>query len=152
MDFPLLAICDDELGERWLRKHFHPNGFGCPHCAVPVKRARRVGSTARSHIRLYRCRDCQTVYSIYSGTVFAHKPLRAVQVIRLLRGVCKGEFTASLSRELPLAYDTVHHLRQQLHSHAIQLQPETPRRDRVTETDEMFQNAGEKRRKTRRSG
>jgi hypothetical protein len=76
--------------------------------------------------------------------VFANKQLRPARVILLLRGVCKGESTASLSRELQLAYDTVQHLRQQLHTHTIRLQPETPLPDAVTETDEMFQNAGKK--------
>jgi len=58
MDFPILEICDDELGEGWPRKYFH-------------------------------------------------------------------------------------HLRQQLHANARRLQPQTPLPDVVTETDEMFQNAGE---------
>jgi hypothetical protein len=88
------------------------------------------------------------VYTVYTGTVFANKQLRPAQVILLLRGVCKGESTASLSRELGLAYDTVHHVRQALHANAIQLQPDTPLPDAITETDEMFQNAGEKGRKT----
>ncbi len=116
-----------------------------------MKQARGFGHTRRSQVTQYRCRQCQTVYSVYSGTVFANKHLRPVQVILLLRGVCKGESTASAARELQLAYDTVHHLRQQLHANAERLQPETPLPDAVTETDEMFQNAGEKRRKTRRS-
>jgi hypothetical protein len=85
---------------------------------------------------------------VYTGTVFGNKHLRPAQVILLLRGVCKGESSAGLSRELHLAYDTVHHLRQQLHANAHRLQPDTPLLDAVTETDEMFQNAGEKRRKT----
>jgi hypothetical protein len=89
---------------------------------------------------------------VYSGTLFANKHLRPAQVILLLRGICKGESTASLSRELGLAYDTVHHLRQQLQANAVKLQPDTPVPDAITETDEMFQNAGEKRRKTPRSG
>jgi hypothetical protein len=88
------------------------------------------------------------VYTVYSGTLFANKHLRPAQVILLLRGVCKGEPTASLSRELGLAYDTVHHLRQRLHDNARRLQPETRLPDAITETDEMFQNAGEKRPKT----
>ncbi len=151
MDFPILALCDDELGEVWLRKYFHPHGLHCPKCKASVKQARCFGHTRRSQVTQYRCRQCQTVYSVYSGTVFANKHLRPAQVILLLRGVCKGESTASLARELQLAYDTVHHLRQQLHANAVRLQPETPLPDTVTETDEMFQNAGEKRRKTRRS-
>ena len=151
MDFPLLDICDDELGEIWLRKHFHPQGLRCPKCSARVKQARVFGQTRRSHVTRYRCRDCQMVYTVYSGTVFASKQFRPAQTILLLRGVCKGESTASVSRELQLAYDTVHHLRQQLHANAMRLQPNTPLPDAVTETDEMFQNAGEKRRKTQRS-
>lgn len=145
MDFPILDICDDELGVVWLRKYFHPQGLHCPQCGASVKQARFFGQTRRSRITLYRCRRCETVYTIYTGTVFVHKHLRPAQVILLLRGVCKGESTAGLSRELHVAYDTVHHLRQQLHTNAMRLQPDTPVPDAVTETDEMFQNAGEKR-------
>jgi len=152
MDFPILDICDDALGETWLRKHFHPSGLCCPGCGASVKQARPFGQTARSHVSMHRCRTCQTVYTVYSGTLFANKHLRPAQVILLLRGICKGESTASLSRELGLAYDTVHHLRQQLQANAVKLQPDTPVPDAITETDEMFQNAGEKRRKTPRSG
>jgi hypothetical protein len=151
MDFPLLDICDDELGEVWLRKHFHPRGLHCPQCGTSVKHARGFGQTTRSHVTMHRCRRCQTVYPVYTGTVFANKHLRPAQVILLLRGVCKGESTAGLARELQLAYDTVHHLRQQLQANAIRLQPDTPLPDAVTETDEMFQNAGGQRRKAPRS-
>ena len=151
MDFPLLEICDDALGELWLTKHFHPEGLHCPECGVSVKRARLFGHTKRNQLTRYRCRDCQHVYTVYSDTIFANKHLRPVQVILLLRGVCKGESTASLARELEMAYDTLHHLRQHLHTKAIELQPDTALPDAVTETDEMFQNAGEKRRKTQPS-
>lgn len=143
MDFPILDICDDELGEVWLRKHFHPHGLHCPQCRASVKQSRFFGQTRCSHVTMYRCQHCQSAYTVYTGTLFA-KQLRPAQVILLLRGICKGEPTASLSRELRLAYDTVHHLRQQLHANALRLQPDTLLPDAVTEIDEMFQNAGEK--------
>ncbi len=101
MGFPILDLCDDELGEVWLRKHFHPHGLHCPHCGASVQNARGFGQTHRSHITIYRCRNCQTAYSVYMDTGFANKQLRPPQVILLLRGVCKGESTASLARELP---------------------------------------------------
>lgn len=148
MDFPLLAITDDVLAEQWLLKYFHPQGLKCPGCKASVEQARCFRRARRSQVTTYRCRHCDTLYTVYTGTLFAHKQLRPPQVILLLRGVCKGESTASLARELELAYDTVHHLRQQLQENAQRLQPETPLLDAVTETDEMFQNAGEKRRKT----
>jgi transposase-like protein len=150
MDFPLLDICDDALGESWLAQHFHPEGVHCPSCGSSVKHARFFGHTQRNHVTRYRCRRCERVYTVYTATIFANKQLRPAQVILFLRGVCKGESTASLARELHLAYDTLHHLRQQLHATALELQPNTPLPDDVTETDELFQNAGEKRRKTQR--
>lgn len=133
MDFPVLDICDDELGEVWLRKHFHPHGLRCPKCGTSVRHARFFGYTVRSHVTMHRCRHCQRVYTVYTGTVFAHKHLRPAQVILFLRGVCKGESTAEMSRELQLAYDTVHHLRQHLHANALRLQPNTPLPDRLTD-------------------
>jgi len=148
MDFPILEITDDQLAEQWLQKYFHPNGLQCPRCGTSVERSSRFGQTRRSHLTEHRCRQCRKVYTVFAGTLFANKHLRPTQVILLLRGICKGESTASLARELELAYDTVHHLRQPLQRNAIRLQPDTPLPDRVTETDEMFQNAGEKRRKT----
>jgi transposase-like protein len=148
MDFPLLEITDDALAERWMQQYFHPNGLQCPRCHAALKDARWFGQTQRSHVTRYRCRQCAKRYTVYTGTLFANKHLRPTQVILLLRGICKGEPTQSLARELELAYDTVHHLRQQLQSNALHLQPDTPLPDAVTETDEMFQNAGEKRRKT----
>lgn len=148
MDFPLLEITDDTLAEQWLHKYFHPNGLHCPRCQAHVAQARPFRQTRRSHVTNYRCRQCDKGYTVYTGTVFANKHLRPTQVILLLRGICKGESTNSLARELELAYDTVHHLRQQIQAKAMRLQPETVVPDAVTETDELFQNAGEKRRKT----
>ena len=62
----------------------------------------------------------------------------------LLRGICKGEPAASLARELGLSRQTVHNFRKQIQANAERLQPEDALPDSCTETDEMFQNAGEK--------
>jgi hypothetical protein len=77
--------------------------------------------------------------------VFEGKHLRPAQAILLLRGVCKGEPTATIAREIELARQTVHDLRKALQANAERLQPTDPLPDQQTETDEMFQNAGEKR-------
>ena len=80
------------------------------------------------------------------------KHLRPAQAVLLLRGVCKGEPTAAIAREIGVARQTVHEIRKALQANAERLQPETPLPDERTETDEMFQNAGEKRGTARRSG
>jgi transposase-like protein len=152
MDFPVADLLDDELSEQWLLKHFHPKGLKCPHCDAHRSQARPFRRTRRSHVMVYRCRQCQGLYNVYSGTIFQARHLRPAQVVVLLRGVCKGEPTATLARELSLPRSTVHELRQQLQQNARAMQPDTPLPDAEAETDEMFQNAGEKRRKARRSG
>jgi hypothetical protein len=68
-----------------------------------------------------------------------------MQMVILMRGVLKGEPSKTLAAELDLNYRTVLTLRHQLQANAERLQPETPLTDDETETDEMFQNAGEKR-------
>ena len=152
MDFPVADLLADELSEQWLLKHFHPKGLECPHCDARRSQARPFRRTRRSQVMVYRCRRCDGLYNVYSGTIFQARHLRPAQVVLLLRGVCKGEPTATLARELSLPRSTVHVLRQQLQENALAMQPDTPLPDGDAETDEMFQNAGEKRRKTRRPG
>jgi len=100
--------------------------------------------TRGSRLTVYRCPG-QGIYNLYSGTVFEGKHLRPAQAILLLRGVCKGEPTATIAREIGLVRQTVHDLRKAIEANAAMLQPQEPLPDRQTETDEMFQNAGERR-------
>ncbi len=151
MDLPIVDLLDDEIAVGWLTKHLHPNGLQCPRCGRGVQHAREFRHTKRSKVTVYRCQRCQQVYSLYSGTVFEKRWLRPAKVVLLLRGISKGETTASLARELKLSYPTVLNLRHALQSNTQQAQPRTRLNDEQTETDEMFQNAGEKRNQTRRS-
>ena len=68
-----------------------------------------------------------------------------MQVVLLMRGICKGESSKVLAAELKLNYVTVLTLRHAAQANAERAQPDTPLPDEHTETDEMFQNAGEKR-------
>jgi len=68
-----------------------------------------------------------------------------MQVVLLMRGICKGETTRELAAELKLNYKTVLDMRHKVQANAEREQPKTPLPDNHSETDEMFQNAGEKR-------
>ena len=68
-----------------------------------------------------------------------------MQAVLLMRGICKGESSNVLSAELKLNYGTVLALRHAAQANAEKAQPDTPLPDQHSETDEMFQNAGEKR-------
>jgi hypothetical protein len=95
-------------------------------------------------LTVYRC-NYGRVYNLCTGTVFGHHQLTPVQVVLLMRGVLKGETTASLSRELDLNYTTVLTLRHEIQANAEREQPQGALPDVEAESDEVFQNAGEKR-------
>lgn len=144
MEFPITELLDHESSLAWLIRHFHPNGFGCPQCAASGDAARPFRETERSQLLVYRCEACDRAYNVYTGTVFAQSHLTPQQVVLLLRGVSKGEPTTTLARELGVSYPTALKFRHALQANGAAQQPNTALPDRHTETDEMFQNAGEK--------
>ena len=152
MEFPITDLLDYESSVAWITEHFHPQGFHCPKCGAPPTQARSFRKTKRSQLVVYRCLQCQTAYNLYTGTIFQQTHLTPMQVVLLMRGICKGESSQVLAAELDLNYGRVLSLRHAAQANAENAQPDTPLLDQRTETDEMFQNAGEKRRGTRGSG
>jgi transposase-like protein len=147
MEFPLVELLDERQSTSWVRDYFHPGGLRCPRCGSGVDESYQFRQTRRSHLTVYRCKHCHQVYNLYSRTIFEQSHLTPSQVVLLMRGVLQGETTQQLATELGVAYKTVHRLRLDIQSNARQWQAMTPLPDNVTESDEMFQNAGEKRRK-----
>ena len=144
MDFPIESLIDDERAQTWVLDHFHPQGLCCPKCQASVGEARNFRLTETSGLQVYRCKHCQSAYNLYSGTVFAGTQFRPLQVVLLLRGICQGVSSSQLSRELDVSRQTVLSLRRKLQASAEQMQPQGALPDAAVETDEMFQNAGEK--------
>jgi transposase-like protein len=144
MDFPILTLLDTEASVAWIEQHFHPDGFACPHCQASLSIARVFRTNRGSGLPVYRCRNCQGVYTLYSRTIFEGAQLLPAQVVLLLRGVFQGQASAQLARELDVTEKTVLKWRHRLHARAEAIQPDGPLPDRATESDEMFQNAGEK--------
>lgn len=148
MDFPIIDLFDEEQSIVWLEAHFHPEGMKCPHCQAGLEQARYFRPNTGSGLPVYRCNSCQGIYHLYSGTMFEGSHLTPSQIVLLLRGFFQSQSSAQLSRELNLSYKTVLKWRHRVQANAESLQPETPLLDQASESDEMFQNAGEKRRGT----
>jgi transposase-like protein len=144
MIFPITELLDEAESSRWIGHYFHPQGLHCPQCKRGVEQA-RVFRYSKRGLADYRCKHCARVYNLYTGTVFAGCGLSTRQVVLLVRGVCKGESSTTLAEELGVWRSTVHLLRHKLQANAYELLPEGALGDDDTETDEMFQNAGEKR-------
>jgi len=133
---------DDSLCLLWLERHLHPNGFVCPRWGSANRRLfRRQG-----HYDAYRCRVCDGYYTRLSGTTFEGSRKRPAVFVLLLRGMSKGESTARLARELQRSRQTVHTRRQQIQANLNESAPTEMMEGTTFEVDELYQNAGEKRR------
>ena len=142
IDFPIADLFDDSLCLLWLERHLHPAGFVCPHCGSANRRLfRRQG-----HYDAYRCRVCDGYYTLLSGTVFEGSRKRPAVLVLLLRGISKGDSTARLARELQLSRQTVHTRRQQIQANLNDSAPTNMMDGTTFEVDELYQNAGGKRR------
>lgn len=146
MDFPITNLMDRRACLAWIEEYFHPNGLQCPHCCADFEHARWFRQTKRSQLAVYRCQGCKGIYNLYSKTIFEGRYFRPEQTVLFIRGVCQGKPTAKLARELNISRTTATEVRRQLQANAEKEQPESPLEDAAVETDEMFQNSGEKRR------
>src|SRR5262245_4164729 len=146
IDFPIVDLFDDSLCLLWLERHLYPDGFVCPHCGSANRRLFRH----QGHYDAYRCRDCDGYYTLLSGTVFERSRKRPAVLVLLLRGIAKGEPTARLARELQLSRQTLHSRRHQLQSNLNESAPTDTMEGQTFEVDEIYLNAGEKKRRAPR--
>ena len=149
MDFPITELMDRQACVQWLEEYFHPTGLKCPHCQTGFEQATWFRRTKRSDLDVYRCKVCRGIYNLYSGTVFEGKHFTPEQTVLFLREVLQGKSSAKLARELKISRTTALAIRHQLQANAEDEQTAEPLSDLEVETDEMFQNAGEKRRMAR---
>jgi transposase-like protein len=144
IDFPIDELLDEEECAKWLEKHLHPAGLKCPRCGDTKKRiAQRHGDWIA-----YRCQSCDRYYSLLTDTVFEKTRQSPSKIVMILRGIAKGEPTARWSRELGIGRVRLHKLRGQIQQHLASTRLSMPMADRVLEADELYQNAGEKKRST----
>jgi len=151
MDFPIVELMDRQACLQWLEDHFHPSGLKCPHCQAGLEQALLFRKTKRSDLDVYRCKICRGIYNLYSGTVFEGRYFTPEQTVLFIREVVQGKSSSELARELKISRTTALEVRHLLQANAEHEQMTEPLSDLEVETDEMFQNAGEKRRMARRS-
>ncbi|MGH7960364.1 MAG: transposase [Candidatus Binatia bacterium] len=141
---PITELLDEHESLVWIEKHFHPQGLRCPGCGATKEEAREFRTHKRGGVD-YRCPNCQRTYNLYTGTLFAGSNLAPRRVVLLVRGICKGEPATVLAEELALSRQCVHRWRNRLQANAYGRLSAHALPDDETESDEMFQNEGEKR-------
>src|SRR3954470_9824125 len=144
MIFPITDLLDDKQSEKWLLEHFHPEGLRCPKCDSTRRRFFRETQTSR--LTVYRCLECEGIYNLYFRYALREETLAPLAGgFALARGSQRGielEVGPGAWRRKPL--HGARAAQRELQENARRLQPEAPLRDAHIETDEMFQNAGEK--------
>jgi transposase-like protein len=148
MDFPLSDVLDPQRCYDFLLELLHPQGLRCP-CGHPLERC-GIHMRDRAPILDYRCWECGRFFNVFSDTVFEGTQESVVQIIPMVRGIATGTPTARLAREIEANREQVLVWRHKLQGFAEEALCRKPLPDQHTEGDEMYQNAGEKRRQARR--
>lgn len=149
MDYPIVNLMDEKACYEMLLSQLHPGGMACPRCKACE--GIRPHRHRREPVVDYRCGGCGRVFNIFTGTVFQGTRRRCSELILIQRGISQGQSTAQLARELTVNRPRLLELRHRLQANALAaIKPGKLLNQPVVEADEMYQNAGEKRSKTRR--
>jgi hypothetical protein len=143
MQFPIQELLSQENCYEFLCNIFHQNGLRCPK-GHELSQS-RVHDSRRAPILIYRCRDCDTFFNIFTGTVFQGTRYDAVELVSMLRGFAQGIPTLHLANELGRDRGPLLAWRHKLQGLLEKASPAKPLDDDVVEADELYQNAGEKR-------
>ena len=151
MDFPIIDLMDREGCRRRLFDLLHPEGFACPRCGAREGlniRRRRAESPVVDH----RCKGCRRVFNMFTDTPWQGTHLGPAQILLILRGIARGEPTATLAREVGISRQHLLRLRHAIQARTLDAADRVPLPDDHTEADELDQNSGEKRHPARRPG
>jgi hypothetical protein len=141
--FPITKLLDETDCYAYLLQLLHPDGLACPpgH-ELPTDQAPHKQESGA--VVSYRCRSCHAVFNLFSGTLFSGTHYSCRTLVLFLRGVVQGLPTCLLADELHCDYGTLLAWRHRLQAQALLERSHAPLADDAVETDEMFQNAGEK--------
>lgn len=132
---------DEEKCYQWLVAFFHDGRLPCAKCGGHHHHAHQ---NARKPITQFKCDDCGAFFNVFTATAFKATKWKCSKVVMILRGFLKGDSTLSISKELGLSYPNLLYLRHELMGNAYFKRVADLLPDAVTESDEVYQNAGEK--------
>ncbi|HXF70220.1 MAG TPA: helix-turn-helix domain-containing protein [Thermoflexus sp.] len=143
MRFPLRELLSEQACYDYLMQILHPEGLQCPN-GHPLPKDQAPHDRHRAPIVDYRCRRCGRVFNLFTGTIWQGTRLSCAAIVLLLRGIVQGVSTRQLAEELDVGYETLLRWRHRLQAMGLAKLPTDPLPDAEVESDEMFQNAGEK--------
>ena len=121
----------------------HPQGLDCPN-GHAVSEEQKPHKYRKNGLPCYRCKECGTVFNLFTDTIFQGIHYDCIQIVLMLHGFAKGQTTKNLSDELKLSYNALLDWRHKLQEFAFENRNISLLKDTDIESDEVFQNAGEK--------
>lgn len=143
IQFPITSLLGQQKCYDFLMEILHPDGLKCS-CGHPLPLNQAPHDRSRDPIFDYRCRKCGKVFNIFTGTVWSGTHYTSRLVVLVMRGFTQGIPTLHLAQELNLDRGTLLERRRRVQRWALKHKCTDPLPDDETESDEMFQNAGEK--------
>jgi hypothetical protein len=143
MKFDISKFFDEQKCYDFLVEILHPEGLRCPQCKKSVKES-KIHRHDRAPILNYRC-PCGRIYNIFAGTEWQGTHYRCSVIVCILRGIAQGIPSKHLAEELDIDFSQLLERRHRMQDRTLASLPKGKMEGSVFETDEMYQNAGEKR-------
>lgn len=143
VQFPLHALMNFEECYNFLLNILHPQGLHCPdgHSLAEHQKPHKF---RKNGLPCHRCCTCGKVFNIFTDTILQHIHYDCITIVLMLRGFAKGETTQMLSKELKVSYNALLDWRHRLQEFSFENRDVSQLTDKEIESDEVFQNAGEK--------
>jgi transposase-like protein len=143
VQFPIQALMSFEKCYKFLLGILHPLGLHCPD-GHPLVERQKPHKFRKNGLPCYRCQACGKVFNIFTGTILKGIHYDCINIVLMLRGFAKGDTTQMLSKELKVSYNALLDWRHLLQEFAFENRDVSCLTDTDVESDEVFQNAGEK--------
>ena len=143
VQFPLQSLMSYAECYNFLLSLLHPNGLHCPQ-GHPLVEGQKPHKFRKNGLPCYRCATCGKVFNIFRDTILQGIHYDCIKIVLMLRGFAKGETTQMLSEELNVSYNALLDWRHLLQEFAFENRDVSVLKDKAVESDEVFQNAGEK--------
>lgn len=143
LKFPIQDLMDYNSCYNFLSKILHPQGLACK-CGIVKPKDQKPHKFRSNKLPCYKCQNCGKVYNIFSGTILSGIHYHCITIVLMLRGFAQGDTTSHLSKELNISYDRVLYWRHKLQEQSFENRDVSLLTDTEVESDEVFQNAGEK--------
>ena len=141
--FPIHELLDEQRCYDYLLEVLYPEGLHCPN-GHPLPTEQAPHDRHRDPIFSYKCRLCGAVHNLFTDTIWNGTRYSCATIISIMRGVVQGIPTEHLAEEIGIDCSHLLELRHEIQKLAMLSLPASPLSDTHTESDEMYQNAGEK--------